>query len=211
MYTDTLYTNAAIGRDPKVLSDIHLKTKNVAVFQRDYDALKTVAAQLANRSIDCRASGTIEDIIATLTTYFDNELSDHKVLLEDVLALLDMFRAITEVSFFRLLLATVSTDMCRRFHTDINTLRMLCTYLGPGTLWLPDEVVDQKAYQKGWDNEGIVLDSSLIQQVNTGDVVVLKGALYPDANPVLHRSPSIEEHGEVRLLLRIDTNENLWT
>ena len=45
--------------------------------------------------------------------------------------------------------------------------------------------------------------------VNAGDVVLLKGALYPGANPILHRSPSIEELGKVRLLLRIDTNSFL--
>ena len=99
--------------------------------------------------------------------------------------------------------------MCRKFHTDINDLRLLCTYIGPGTLWLPDEAVDLKALQKGGDEQALVVDEQQIQQVSTGDVVILKGALYPEANPILHRSPSIEESGEKRLLLRIDTNEFL--
>ncbi len=208
--TGSLFANAAIGLDPKILSDIHLTTKNIAIFQRKPDPLMTVAAQVAKRSIECRASGTTGEITATLNTYFDNERSDHKALLEDVLALLELFREVTEISSFRLLLTTVSTNMCRRFHTDINDLRMLCTYVGPGTLWVPDEVIDHKAYQQGKANEEIVMDNSLIQQANTGDVVILKGALYTDANAILHRSPPLEEQEEKRLLLRIDTNKNPW-
>ena len=42
-----------------------------------------------------------------------------------------------------------------------------------------------------------------------GDIIILKGALYPEANAILHRSPTIEENGEKRLLLRIDTYEAL--
>jgi hypothetical protein len=84
---------------------------------------------------------------------------------------------------------------------------MLCTYLGQGTLWLPDEAVDPKTSRSA--SHELVIDAELIQQIPAGDVVILKGALYPDADPILHRSPTIEESGETRLLLRIDTNESL--
>ena len=59
--------------------------------------------------------------------------------------------------------------------------------------------------------ECIVLDESNIQQAKTGAVVILKGAMYPakGTNAVVHRSPTIEESGATRLLLRIDTNEFL--
>ena len=45
-----------------------------------------------------------------------------------------------------------------------------------------------------------------------GDIVILKGALYPESKAIIHRSPTIEETGKKRLLLRIDTNEsvNFW-
>ena len=48
-------------------------------------------------------------------------------------------------------------------------------------------------------------------QVPENGVVLLKGALYPKAGTraIVHRSPTIEESGEKRLLLRIDTNDNL--
>lgn len=69
-----------------------------------------------------------------------------------------------------------------------------------------------QALQARKDNEEIVLDQQQIQQVDTGNAVILKGALYLDANPILHRSPTIQDQGTKRLLLRIDTNEflNIW-
>ena len=209
----TPIANAAISNDAQILQDIHLKTKNIAIYQREVEPLKEMLTQVVERSIIYRTSGTTAEITNSLNAYFANELPEYNLLLEDILKLLGVFGQVTELSSFRLFLATVNTNMCRRFHTDINDVRMLCTYVGPGTLWAPDEAVNHKAYQKGSGNEEIILDESLIQQVNTGDVVILKGALYPDATPILHRSPSIEEHGGKRLLLRIDTNtsQNLWS
>lgn len=141
--------------------------------------------------------------------YFNSNLSECASFFEDVSELVKLFERATQASSFRLLLTTVSTNMCRKFHTDVNDLRLLCTYIGPGTLWLPDEAIDYKALQTGRNNQEIVVDERRIQQVRTGDVVILKGALYPEANPVLHCSPAIEGKGEKRLLLRIDTNEFL--
>ena len=45
--------------------------------------------------------------------------------------------------------------MCRRFHTDVNELRLLCTYSGPATLWLPEAAADRDAHHTGENNEQI--------------------------------------------------------
>lgn len=209
--TARTYANAAIGSDENVLQDIHLASKNIAVYQRNVESLskELELSQIAAQPIECRASGTVAEILAILNDYFGTHLSECPLLLNDISNYLRLFKKTTESSFFRLLLTVVSTNMCRKFHTDVNDLRLLCTYIGPGTLWLPDETVNFKALQRRGEYQEIVGDQGQIQQVRTGDVVILKGALYPDANPVLHRSPAIEKHGEKRLLLRIDTNEFL--
>jgi hypothetical protein len=131
--------------------------------------------------------------------------------LKDIEHLLYIFTQITKANSFRLLLTTVNTNMCRRFHTDINDLRMLCTYSGPGTLWLTEDNINRKVLDTCGDNECIVLDESKVQQAPTGAVVILKGSIYPQegAKAIIHRSPTIEESGQKRLLLRIDTNEFL--
>jgi len=148
-------------------------------------------------------------VVSTLHDFFNDHLPEGVSLLSDISKLLGIFEAITKAQSFRLFLATVKTNMCRKFHTDVNSIRLLCTYTGQGTLWLPDEALDQMALRSVRKNQDIDPDQKYIQQVRTGDVVLLKGALYPDGHPIMHRSPSIEESGEHRLLLRIDTNEFL--
>ncbi len=203
------YSNAVLCKEEKSLQDIHLKSKNIAVYQRDMELLSKQLGQIAEQEIECRASGTVNEILSVLQDYFNNNLSQSSSLFEDVSKLLRLFEKLTQTSSFRLLLTTVSTDMCRKFHTDINDLRLLCTYVGPGTLWLPDEIIDRKVLQAGGRDEDIITDVQQIQQASAGEVVLLKGALFPDADPILHRSPSIEKNGEKRLLLRIDTNESI--
>ncbi|MFT4761959.1 MAG: hypothetical protein ACI9XO_001048 [Paraglaciecola sp.] len=207
--TSYQYANAVISDDYKNLQGIHLQYKNIAIYERDIYFLKSELNLLAQQAIECRASGTIEEILSVLKAYFDNNLSECPSVLKDISEVLGLFNRTTQASSFRLLFSKVNTNMCRKFHTDINNLRLLCTYAGPGTLWVPDEAIDDRALRRNGKNHEIVRDEQQIQQVQTGDVAILKGALYPDAQPILHRSPTIEETGETRILLRIDTNEPL--
>ena len=55
----------------------------------------------------------------------------------------------------------------------------------------------------------IVKDPKLIQQADTGDVLILKGARYPKAKAIIHKSPNIEGTNQKRLLLRIDIDQTL--
>ena len=138
-------------------------------------------------------------------------LKKYPLIKNDVISLLNLFKEITESNGYRILLATINSNMCRKFHTDINDLRMLCTYKGPGTLWLTENNINRKALESRCENNNIALDENKIKQAETGSVVLLKGALYPKegTNAIVHRSPTIEESGKKRLLLRIDTNEFL--
>ncbi len=121
------------------------------------------------------------------------------LLFEDISILLTHFKKTTKASAFSLMLATIKNNMCRKFHTDVNDLRLLCTYSGRGTLWAPDVAIEK-------DQQDVSINKAYIQEVKTGDFCILKGALYPNAEPILHKSPAIEKDNEIRLLLRIDTN-----
>jgi len=201
------YANAVISNDNEALQDIHLKSKNIAIYQRNVESLNKDLNQIMDQKIECRANGTSEEILSNLKDYFNQNLSEFTSFFEDISSLVKLFEKITKAPSYRLLLTTVSTNMCRKFHTDINDLRLLCTYVGPGTNWIPDEIVEDRIPKRGRANLEDFIEQQDIEQVSTGDVVILKGALYDDANPIIHRSPIIEENGEKRLLLRIDTNE----
>ena len=70
-------------------------------------------------------------------------------------------------------LEVIETDACRRFHADFVTLRLLSSYVGPGTQWCRANAADA------------------ICEVPTGAVGVFKGRLLLDPPTILHRSPPI--------------------
>jgi len=205
-------SNWGVGASPSILNRIHDDEVNIAIYERDVSAFSNEIKQLSDEEIEFRSSGTKDDIMNDVRKAMDP--SNYSLIIQDIKELITHFNKVADVKNFRLLLATVNTNMCRRFHTDINDLRLLCTYSGPGTLWLTDDNINRRALDDSSGNESIVLDESRVQQAETGAVVLLKGAIYPqlESKAIVHRSPTIEESGEKRLLLRIDTNEslNLW-
>lgn len=108
-------------------------------------------------------------------------------------------------------LASVDTNKCRKFHCDYKTLRLVCTYAGPGAEWVDDAEADRGAMghaEACFDtaNARIVRRGSSVRRAAAGDVVILKGELF-DGNAgrgAVHRSPPIEATGERRIVLTLD-------
>ncbi|MEM7161203.1 MAG: DUF1826 domain-containing protein [Bacteroidota bacterium] len=201
------YSNAVITHLQEDLEKIHNSSKNIVILKREIDLFQNDLSKTKQRVLDLRASGEYEDVLNKITSYFEIELPSCKALHNDLCKIFKLFKGTSRASSFRLSFQTIETDMCRKFHTDINDLRLLCTYYGPGTLWIPDECIDQQVLQKNNGRGDILVAEKDIQQASIGDVLIMKGALYPDANPLMHRSPPIEDQATSRLLLRIDTNE----
>ena len=206
MKTATIVKNWTTSTELNLLENIHREDINITIYDRDVSALEKDINKLVKQGITFKSYGSISTIMNEITKVVPP--NEFQRVLEDIKNLLGSFKRVTRKDNFRLLFATINTNMCRRFHTDVNNLRMLCTYAGQGTLWLTDDNVDRKALKAFGNNESIVLDKNNIQQIKTGNVVILKGAVYPNkkTKAVVHRSPTIEENGEKRLLLRIDTN-----
>lgn len=205
--TLTSFQNWIIGTTPAVLKNIHKQDVNVVIYDREIGNLKNEIDRCLKLNTELRLEGELEEIMDSLSDALDREV--HSSLIKDIHELLMLFKDVSRTEKFRLLLATVNTNMCRKFHTDVNYIRMLCTYRGPGTLWLKDENINRDALGSRGYNHLIVKDESKIEQVETGSVVLLKGAKYPneETKAAVHRSPTIEESSEKRLLLRIDTGD----
>jgi len=88
---------------------------------------------------------------------------------------------------------------CRRYHIDNVPRRMLVTYAGKGTEWIPDEAADRKAFKSGEPNEKIIKDKSALQFINPWDVAVFRGG----PNGVLHRTPDVALNGP-SILMKLD-------
>lgn len=194
---------------PEVLREIAWQDVNIAIYERDINSLSEEIAILLPMNISVRSSGSIPEIMMK----FRAVMSEYKcqAMAQDVEFLLHQFKKASGADSFRLLFETAASDMCRRFHSDMNDLRMLSTYSGPGTLWLKDDNVNREALRSVDGTMEIVKKKEEIQQVKTGAAVILKGALYPkdETKAIVHKSPEIESDGGRRLMLRLDVNENL--
>ena len=93
---------------------------------------------------------------------------------------------------------------CRRYHIDNVPLRMLITYAGKGTEWLPDEVADRLAFVKGEPNEKIVRDPTALQFMKAWDIAIFRGG----AKGLLHRTPD-DALNSPSILLRLD-HPSFW-
>ena len=117
--------------------------------------------------------------------------------IEDMANLCEMF-CITEKSSY-ISFSLSSHRGCRRYHIDNVPLRLLVTYAGQGTEWLPDEFANKRAYANGEPNERIIKDISKKQFVGEWDIALFKGG--PEG--LLHRTPDSALNNN-SILMRLD-------
>ncbi|MFT9400303.1 DUF1826 domain-containing protein [Acetobacter sp.] len=148
------------------------------------------------------ARGTVEHI----RTLLEPHVPESAVfLLEDALALASLYQSHSGLSEVRFRLEHVSTDSCRKFHTDHVKLRLLCTYHGLATEWVPPEFLHSDTLNE----RGVpaTIPADCIHRLDTGDIALLKGSANAGHTGVVHRSPPVShlpKDQRTRLLLTID-------
>ncbi|TVS11366.1 MAG: DUF1826 domain-containing protein [Wenzhouxiangella sp.] len=94
-------------------------------------------------------------------------------------------------------------DGCRLFHVDRLSARLICTWTGPGTEWLPEGSFDRAGLGCGCNDH--VLDPDASRQIPTGAVALLRGDLCRghEGGGLVHRSPPAQA-GVRRVLMAVD-------
>lgn len=206
------YLRASQGNNPDVLTDIYNPLLNMAVWRRQLlPELAQATRQIvtSNKSLQIVCSVTPTNALAIL----QKELSGFDggdVLSADIQQLVDMFCCLFEQTRVGLRLVTLERAMCPRFHVDKIPCRLVTTYEGVGTQWLEHQCVDRTKLGTGNngltdENSGLYSHSKDIQQLNSGDVALLKGENWEDNEGagLVHRSPSHIDQNN-RLLLTLD-------
>ena len=123
-----------------------------------------------------------------------------KVLTADLEMLGELLCDLVGSPSFGLRVAHVSHAMCPGWHIDKVTMRIVCTYSGPGTEWLHDQTVARSALR---DVTGKYISAG------TGDVVFLKGSGWPGNEHfgAIHRSPELSPGAGPRTVVTLDP---LW-
>ena len=74
---------------------------------------------------------------------------------------------------------------CTRYHIDNVPIRLLVTYFGQGTEWLPFNAESYKAYFKGQKNEKIIKNTTKRKFIKAWDIATFRGG----TKGILHRTP----------------------
>jgi hypothetical protein len=116
----------------------------------------------------------------------------------DVAAQAQRFADITGTMHIGLKLERITDNACRKLHHDYVAHRLVCTYRGPGTEWLPHQ------HEQALGDERETVPPEWLEPVPRFAAALFAGRVLPGARPVLHRSPPIAGTGEVRLVLTIN-------
>lgn len=186
---------------------------NVVSIPRPIDpSLRTQLAQLAQRS-EFRHEARLDTIttdVRDLLVSIDNEAA-RAFLAEDIRDLAQQFGAVLGRRHLHAELSIQRSDACRKIHTDYVSIRLLCTYAGPGTDWLPNrDFVRRHLGRADVDvetaNRLMVREGAELRRCAAGEVLLLKGESYPgnEGRGAAHRSPPLGTSGVARLVLKID-------
>jgi hypothetical protein len=192
-------TNAIVSEDINRLKEIQNKHCNIAIWKRElaFDASVLLANNPKSLRLSVQADRSHSQLSDTIQRagYVDGPATCQ--LLDDIADLCSLFQAYVETSDLEIRLEIVDNDACRKFHSDFVTLRLISTYLGPGTQWLD---IDQS-------QKIDAIDLASINEMTPGDVGIFKGRL-STSEPGIHRSPPIAGTGQKRLVLVINPITN---
>ena len=203
---------AAISHHPSIFTEIYQEEVNIAVWRRELtDELNMCVKDLLEKHNHYEKTLVLTEQEAYRQLMdVGTGLREYEPLCRDISELVDMFCLLYEVKRVGLRLATLNTAMCPRFHVDKVPCRLVCTYDGVATEWLPHEKVDRTKLGRG--NNGLIDEESGlysnqddVNQLQVGDVAMLKGELWQgnEGAGLVHRSPILADK-EKRLLLTLD-------
>ena len=206
-----LYRRAAISEQPNILADIYQDDVNIAIWQNELSELATQQTNNLRQSselLNMVLAATPDNVIAQLME--NHALADKTALCQHIQILLDMFCTLFELQRAGLRLTLLDKAMCPKFHVDKIPCRLVSTLGGPATEWLAFEDID---YTKlglasvglSDDESGVYLHENAIQQMQSGDVALLKGSGWQNNQDaaLVHRSPHVANN-EKRLVITLD-------
>lgn len=197
------------GDTPKALTGILDDGVNLALWQRQLPAhiadfgrlLLSLNEPLAESLSLEMSNDDAEPNLHGLASGF-SDLEGYEGFVTDVSWLVSAFTCLLGARRIGLRLRVLDKAMCPRFHVDHVPVRLITTYAGIGSQWLKEGAIDRRQLGKP---EAEPQDDSLIQQITSGEVALLKGEKWHgnEGFGLIHRSPQ-PAPGERRLILTLD-------
>ncbi len=194
--TGSLEAWSVFGARLDALGEITRPDVNLAVWNRPLPpGIGPGCARLAAAApFRAAAEGSPEEVVAAVADALPG--NPPFGLLLDLHELSLCFALLTGHETVQLRLCGIDGDSCKRFHADAVGLRLLCTYHGAGTEWLP---LAGAAAARGLGGA-----APPANRLPAGAVALLKGEGLAPARGCVHRSPPRGPRDPARLLLTID-------
>ena len=210
----------SIDQCPDVLADIYNDDISIAIWQRQlHQGVTSYLSELMSqqKNISLKLSGTPEQLMAEIHRVFPSALIIDDACLsaadfyEDIHQLLEMFACLFDAKALGVRIDILERAMCPRFHVDNINARLITTYHGLATEWLPNQLSDRSALGSSRASAinkpgAIIADEQFIQRMSCGDVALLKGEYWQgnEGRGVIHRSPALTEQQPRRLVVTCD-------
>ena len=206
---DAWPAHAAIGQDISVLPRIFEEAVNIAIFERPMPAEIALSAQAqcqTERAWQYSWLGQPDDaMMADLLRQLPAPEAA-KPLVDDIATIAEAMAFLFETRTVGLRLRLLDGAMCPRFHCDNLPVRLVTTYVGPGSEWLPEDAINRKGLGAPHpDKPEIATDNAAVRRLSPGDIGLIKGSgwIGSEERGLVHRSPALES-GSKRLLMSID-------
>ncbi|TCJ26082.1 DUF1826 domain-containing protein [Halomonas sp. GDM18] len=200
-------THWHIGHEAHDLGSIFEPDISLAVMQRRIDAALKMAVKAQSSGaypLRMRWRGPISVLREALERYLPAPDAG-AALIEDICVLGEAMGELFEVKDIGMRLEMTQSAMCPRFHVDRIPVRLVTTYDGPGTQWLPEHAADRLALGHGQPgHQDICLAPDEIHELRPGSLALLKGECWPgnEGRGLIHRSPVVPNGN--RLMLSMD-------
>ena len=201
-----------ITSDQSKISQIFKEENNILILERNLNnAIIKASEYILRENPDLEFSEAVkfEDVEKTLITKISSS-DEASYLFEDISKIIKMFCDLFDMKSVWLRLDAIYGPMCPRFHVDSVRCRLVTTYIGPATQWLPHDFVDRSKLGHGNEglsdeDSGLYLNSRQIQQLNVGHIALLKGEGWKgnEGRGLVHRSPH-QQGNYKRLYMTID-------
>ncbi|KVX01385.1 DUF1826 domain-containing protein [Shewanella frigidimarina] len=209
---NTIIRNSVQGKSLEVFPSIYQQETNIAIWQRVMpDELTSAVGEFLKTSTNKQAILKVneQDVHEQLFSAFEPTAAV-TVIADDIAQLVSMFCCLFGIEHAGLRLTILEHAMCPRFHVDRIPCRLITTYQGVATQWLEHAGVNRSKLGTGNqglpdEQSGLISKPHNIQQLNCGDVALLKGEMWDEQQGagLVHRSPPLAV-GESRLLLTLD-------
>ncbi len=192
-----------ISNKESILANIHEKGTNLCIWKRrvKHDIIHYAKhlTKIPNFSFEFKLSD--KDSLLEKFPPFDDGTA--KPFIDDVLGIALRFQEITKIQNPKVHLSVINDMQCPLFHVDYVQMRLICTYIGQGTLWVPNADVNRNHLGCG-RNDHLIRSMDAVRQAENFDVLIMKGEANESdpKNGLIHKSPDTK--GEPRLFLRMD-------